>query len=117
MLSLNRHDTTYIYQSDYIEDVSQFPFVNNKWELFASNDSKFSILDSLDLVSNLQLTDNREYTVDWYISPKNLFGNNKKMGVYGIVRDSTIYFKIIILDMTIHRVFRGYKMNYLFKIY
>lgn len=95
-LILLKNDTTYVYSSNYTEDISGQDFLNDTLSLRSSNDDNISFFDSLGLYPELILTSDREFNIQWYNKPPENTGFiNFYSGIFGINENKEILFTII----------------------
>ncbi len=92
-LVLIKNDTTYVYNSNYTENISGQNFLEDTLSLKNSNDNNIFFFDSLGLYPKLILTSNKEFNIQWYNkSPQNTGFINQYSGVFGINENNGILF-------------------------
>lgn len=90
---LTNAGTTLEFCSRFVNSVTAYNFVDKEWRLRASNDTATGSLQAVDLLPELGITSNREFTLRWYFTPRNpIFESNYVGGLFGIGDGESIYF-------------------------
>ncbi|RPI00163.1 MAG: META domain-containing protein [Calditrichaeota bacterium] len=96
MLTLQKDGTTWSYSSNFTRELPATAFINSTLTLRSSNDADFAFFIDLGLYPQLQLGDNREFSLQWYNKSPQVTGFiNEYAGIFGMNDQNEIQFTAI----------------------
>ena len=88
---LKRHDTTIVFSSNCTMPIKGSAFTYTVWSLVSSNDTLFSLMESLHLLPTIEMSPQRQFELEWYPAPRNRYLlHNFMAGLFGIGENNTI---------------------------
>jgi len=92
-LFLQNTNETYVYISDFSEDISQYSFLNDTLILQRSNDFDNSFFDTLGYYPKLIINSHKEFSIQWYFkSPSEKDASKNIAGIFETKNGKDILF-------------------------